>query len=52
MRSLGWDDAAIEQAAEVGPEDADAATVSWDRYAPKAARGLLDAVEEEDEDEP
>jgi hypothetical protein len=51
MRSLGWNDDAIDQAAQVGPGDADAAEASWERFAPKAARGLLSAVEEDDDAE-
>jgi hypothetical protein len=49
MRSLNWSERDIDQAAQVGPADADAAVVSWDGLAPKDARGLLDAVEEDDE---
>jgi hypothetical protein len=50
-RSLQWSDDAIAQAAQVGPGDADAAELSWDKYAPREARGLLEAVEEDDADE-
>lgn len=48
-RSLEWSDEAIAQAAQVGPQDADAAGVWWDRFAPKEARTLLEAVEDDDE---
>jgi hypothetical protein len=50
-RSLNWSEDQIEQAAQVGPGDADAAEASWERFAPKAARGLLSAVEEDDDAE-
>jgi len=48
-KSLSWDEEAIEQAATVGPGDADAAEASWNRHAPAAARGLLSATEEDAE---
>jgi hypothetical protein len=48
---LQWDDDDLDAISHVGPEDADAASVSWDTLAPKAARGLLDAVEEDDDAE-
>lgn len=50
-RALDRDDAGREQAATVGPEDADSAAAWWDRFAPAEARGLLDAEEEEPDDE-
>jgi hypothetical protein len=48
-RSLNWSELDIDAISQVGPEDADAAVVSWDRLAPAAARGLLDATEEDDD---
>lgn len=50
-KSLQWDDDSITQAAQVGPGDADAAEASWERFAPKDARGLMSAVEEDDDAE-
>jgi len=47
--SLNWTAEQIEQAATVGPGDADAAEASWNRHAPAAARGLLSATEEDAE---
>ncbi len=46
-QSLGWDADDIAQAATVGPGDADAVAAWFDRFAPREARGLLEAAEEE-----
>lgn len=47
MRSLDWSEKAIDQAAQVGPEDADAVAAWFDKHAPKAARTLLESSEQE-----
>lgn len=46
-RSLRWDDDALLTAAETGPEDADAAVASWERYAPREAVELPEAGEDD-----
>lgn len=48
-RSLQWNDEAIEQVSQVGPQDVDSAEASWERFAPREARGLMRAREDEDE---
>ncbi len=45
--SLGWNADDIEQAATVGPGDADAIAAWWDRFASREARTLLESPEQE-----